>query len=91
VSCLLLTQSGHENLYRNVTIDSYRNEDGSWKHTPKVCADGPRDTPVIPSSESRPGQHTSNLRMAESKSNCFAFGIKARSEKSLKIESISIN
>jgi hypothetical protein len=30
-------------------------------------------------------------RMAESKSNCFAFKIKARSEKSLKFESISIN
>jgi hypothetical protein len=37
------------------------------------------------------GREDSNLRMAESKSNCFAFEIKARSEKSLKTEPISIN
>jgi hypothetical protein len=37
------------------------------------------------------GREDSNLRMAESKSEWFAFEIKAHSEKSPKFESISIN
>ncbi len=48
-----------------------------------------RETPGISRTFSQ--LKDSNLRMAESKSNCFAFGIKVRSEKSLIFDSISIN